>query len=71
MDVAMSTLQAELSAWVARARTGEDGRGDRRTDRGTPVARLLSIDCPPLMEQLVAQGAECAATCRAADGTRR
>jgi antitoxin (DNA-binding transcriptional repressor) of toxin-antitoxin stability system len=26
------------------------------TDRGTPVARLLSIDCAPLMERLVAQG---------------
>ena len=53
MDVAISTLRAELSHWVERARAGEE---IVVTDRGTPVARLLPVDTAPLLEQLVRRG---------------
>lgn len=53
MDVAISTLRAELATWIERARTGEE---IVVTDRGTPVARLLSVDTAPLLEQLTASG---------------
>src|SRR5665647_1492442 len=39
MDVAISTLRAELSSWIERARSGEE---IVVTERGTPVARLLA-----------------------------
>src|ERR1039458_8019004 len=42
MDVAISTLRAELSTWIERARSGEEVVV---TDRGTPVARLLASGC--------------------------
>lgn len=53
MDVAITTLRAELSSWVERARAGEE---IVVTDRGTPVARLLPVDTAPLLEQLVQRG---------------
>ena len=53
MDVAISTLRAELSTWIERARSGEEVV---ITDRGTPVARLLAGDTAPLLDQLMASG---------------
>lgn len=53
MDVAISTLRAELSTWIERARAGEEVVV---TDRGTPVARLLAIDTAPLLDQLIRTG---------------
>ena len=53
MDVAISTLRAELSSWIERARAGEE---IVVTDRGTPVARLLPVDTAPLLDQLVERG---------------
>ncbi len=53
MDVAISTLRAELSSWIGRARAGEE---IVVTDRGTPVARLLAIDTAPPLDQLVERG---------------
>jgi prevent-host-death family protein len=53
MNVAISTLRAELSRWIERARAGEE---IVVTDRGTPVARLLPVDSAPLLDQLVQQG---------------
>ena len=53
MDVAISTLRAELSGWIERARTGEEVVV---TDRGIPVARLVPIDSAPLLDRLVRQG---------------
>lgn len=53
MDVAISTLRAELANWIERARDGEE---IVVTERGTPVARLLSVDTAPLLEQLTQRG---------------
>jgi prevent-host-death family protein len=53
MDVPISTLRAELSSWIERARAGEE---IVVTDRGTPVARLLPVDTAPLLDQLVERG---------------
>jgi prevent-host-death family protein len=53
MDVAITKLRAELSSWIERARAGEE---IVVTDRGTPVARLLSIDTAPLLDQLMERG---------------
>jgi len=53
MDVAISTLRAELSSWIERARAGEE---IVVTDRGTPVARLLAVDAAPLLDQLTERG---------------
>lgn len=53
MDVAISTLRAELSTWIERARAGEE---IIVTDRGTPVARLLAVDTAPLLDQLISRG---------------
>jgi len=53
MDVAISTLRAELSMWIERARSGEEVVV---TDRGTPVARLLAVDTAPLLDRLIASG---------------
>jgi len=52
MDVAISTLRAELATWIERARAEEV----IVTDRGTPVARLLSVDTAPLLDQLTQRG---------------
>ncbi len=53
MDVAISTLRAELASWIERARTGEE---IVVTDRGIPVARLLAVDSAPLLDQLTQRG---------------
>lgn len=53
MDVAVSALRAELASWIERVRDGEE---IVVTDRGIPVARLLSIDAAPLIERLTHQG---------------
>ena len=53
MDVAISTLRAELSTWIERARAGEEVVV---TDRGTPVARLLAVDTAPLLDRLIERG---------------
>jgi prevent-host-death family protein len=53
MDVAVSTLRAELSSWIERVRAGEEVV---ITDRGTPVARLVAVESAPLLEQLTASG---------------
>lgn len=53
VDVAISSLRADLSRWIARARAGEEVVV---TDRGTPVARLLPVDTAPLLDQLVERG---------------
>jgi len=51
--VAISTLRAQLSHWIDRARAGEEVVV---TERGTPVARLLPIDSAPLLDRLVQRG---------------
>ncbi|MDN5797533.1 MAG: type II toxin-antitoxin system prevent-host-death family antitoxin [Intrasporangium sp.] len=53
MDVAVSTLRAELAQWIERVRAGEEVVV---TDRGTPVARLVPVDSAPLLEQLTRRG---------------
>ena len=53
MDVAISKLRAELADWIERAREGEE---IIVTERGIPVARLLSVDTAPLLEQLTRRG---------------
>lgn len=53
MDVTISKLRAELASWIERARDGEE---IIVTERGTPVARLLSVDTAPLLEQLTQRG---------------
>jgi prevent-host-death family protein len=53
MEVAVSTLRAELADWIERVRGGEEVVV---TDRGTPVARLIAVDTAPLLEQLTRQG---------------
>lgn len=53
MDVTISKLRAELASWIKRAQDGEE---IIVTERGTPVARLLSVDTAPLLEQLTQRG---------------
>lgn len=53
MDVAVSTLRAELADWIERVRRGEEVVV---TDRGTPVARLIAVDTAPLLERLTREG---------------
>lgn len=53
MDVPVSALRAELSAWIDKVRAGEEVVV---TERGTPVARLVPVATAPLLEQLVEQG---------------
>jgi prevent-host-death family protein len=53
MDVAVSTLRAELAHWIERVRRGEEVVV---TDRGTPVARLIAVDTAPLLERLTREG---------------
>ena len=53
MDVAISTLRAELASWVERARSGEEVV---ITERGTPVARLVAVDSAPLLARLIESG---------------
>lgn len=53
MDVAVTTLRAELARWIERVRDGEDVVV---TDRGVPVARLVPIDSAPLIDRLTREG---------------
>ena len=53
MEVAVSALRANLSEWVARARTGTEVLV---TERGVAVARLTGIDTAATVERLVEQG---------------
>jgi prevent-host-death family protein len=53
VDVAVSTLRAELAAWIERVREGEEVVV---TDRGLPVARLVSVDTGSLLDQLTRDG---------------
>ena len=53
MDVTITALRAELSAWLDRVRAGDEVV---ITERGVPVARLLPIDTAPLIDQLTQQG---------------
>jgi prevent-host-death family protein len=53
VDVAVSTLRAELADWIERVRGGEEVVV---TDRGTPVARLVAVDSAPLLERLTREG---------------
>lgn len=53
MEVAISELRANLSAWLDRARQGEEVVV---TERGMPVARLLGIDVAAKLERLTAEG---------------
>jgi prevent-host-death family protein len=53
VDVAVSTLRAELADWIGRVRAGAEVVV---TDRGIPVARLVPVDTAPLLEQLTRRG---------------
>jgi prevent-host-death family protein len=53
MDVAITSLRAELASWIEHVRAGEE---IVVTDRGVAVARLVPVDSAPLIEALVAQG---------------
>jgi prevent-host-death family protein len=53
MEVAISTLRAELAQWVRRARDGDDVVV---TERGIPVARLTPVDQESLIERLTREG---------------
>jgi prevent-host-death family protein len=53
MEVAVSELRANLSEWVARARSGAEVLV---TERGVAVARLTGIDAASTIERLVEQG---------------
>ena len=53
MEVAVSTLRAELAEWIERARRGEEVIV---TDRGIPVARVVAVDSAPLLERLTQSG---------------
>ena len=53
MDVSVTELRAHLSNWLSRISEGED---IVVTDRGLPVARLVSIDSANLLERLTARG---------------
>jgi prevent-host-death family protein len=53
MEVAVSELRANLSEWVARAKTGVEVLV---TERGVPVARLTGVDTTATVERLVQEG---------------
>jgi prevent-host-death family protein len=53
VDVSISTLRAELSSWIERARAGEEVV---ITERGIPVARLQAVDSAPLIDKLTQSG---------------
>lgn len=53
MDVTVTDLRAHLSAWLERARGGDEVV---ITDRGIPVARLLGLETTATLERLVADG---------------
>lgn len=49
----MSALRSDLAAWIERVRAGDEVVV---TDRGTPVARLVSVDGASLLESLTQRG---------------
>jgi prevent-host-death family protein len=49
MDVGVTELRASLSAWLTRARGGEDVVV---TDHGVPIARIVGLDSTDLLERL-------------------
>lgn len=53
MDVTVTQFRADLAAWVARARSGEEVV---LTERGTPVARLVGTHGSTRLDDLVRQG---------------
>ena len=53
MDVAVTELRSHLSHWLDRVREGDEVV---ITDRGVPVARLLSLDATPALERLTDEG---------------
>lgn len=53
MEVSVTTLRAELAAWLDRVRAGGEVV---ITDRGTPIALLAPIGSVPLIEALTEQG---------------
>jgi prevent-host-death family protein len=53
MDVSVTDLRSHLSAWLERARSGEDVV---ITDRGIPVARLAGLAAAATLERLAAAG---------------
>lgn len=53
VDVAVTELRAHLSAWLFRARSGDEVV---ITDRGIPVARLLGVGSTSTLERLIAEG---------------
>lgn len=53
MEVAVSELRANLSAWLDRARQGEEVVV---TQRGLPVVRLLGIDTCAKLDRLTGEG---------------
>ena len=53
MEVAVSELRANLSAWLDRARQGEEVVV---TERGFPVVRLLGISTTAHLERLTGEG---------------
>jgi prevent-host-death family protein len=53
MDVTVTDLRAHLSAWLERARQGDDVV---ITDRGVPVARLAGLAATATLERLAAEG---------------
>lgn len=53
MDVAVTELRAHLSAWLERARAGDEVVV---TDRGVPVARLVGLQSARVLESLTAEG---------------
>lgn len=53
MDVAVTELRAHLSAWLERAREGDE---IVITDHGVPVARLVGLTTTSALERLTADG---------------
>jgi prevent-host-death family protein len=53
MDVPVTELRAHLSDWLDRVRSGDEVV---ITDRGVPVARLLSMSATATLQRLAAEG---------------
>ena len=53
MDVGIRTLRDSLSRHLADVR---DGHTITVTDRGKPIARIVPVDRPTRLEQLIAEG---------------
>lgn len=52
-EVGVADLRRDLKRWVERARAGDEVI---ITDRGTPVARLVGVAVPSVLERLTAEG---------------